>query len=390
MFKRFLVLFTGFIVTVQVAAQQQLSADEAVRLALANARNINVAALTLKQQQQLLRGAAALASPQLTLEKSPYEPLVAGVQQQFDWPTIYGARKQLQQSRVRLAESSVSLNALQVKRLVRTAYVQLQYLDQRLVQLQYQDSIYRDIKTAAARNFKAGQINKLDELFAASQADRINNELMRAVADQQQQQQTLQLLTGLKEPIQAVKIIPLVFTTPTDSVQRHPQLQVLQQQAEVSQRALKVERAEILPSINAGLLFPTNSEYESFLGYQVGITIPLWAKQNRSRIAAAASDVQIAAANQQNAVQQLQNQFLINQVNVQKEQASLNYFNTVALQQSAEIIETSRRLFAAGQITYIESLRNITSAFQTQINYLDTLRNYNLAVIELNFITGNL
>ena len=146
----------------------------------------------------------------------------------------------------------------------------------------------------------------------------------------------------------------------------------------------------MLPSINAGLLFPATREYENFLGYQAGISIPLWARQTRSRIAAASTGVELAAANQQNALQQLENQYLVNQVNVQKEHASLQYFNTIALRQSAEIIETSRRLFAAGQISYIESLRNITSAFQTQINYLETLRNYNQAVIELNYITGNL
>jgi outer membrane protein, heavy metal efflux system len=389
MFKGFPVLIIGLLLSFSVAAQRTLSETEAVELALANARNINVANLNLKQQQQLLRGASGLANPQLTLEKSPYEPLIGGIQQQFDWPTVYGARKQLQQSQVRLAQSSINLNAMQVKRLVRIAYLQLQFVHERLAQLRYQDSIYKDIKTAAARNFQAGQINKLDELFAASQADRINNEMMRAVADLQQQQRTLQLLTGIGENVTPGKIAALPLPPLADSAYAHPQLRVLQQQLEVSQRALKLERAEILPSINAGVLLPLSSDYENFFGYQLGISIPIWTRQNRSRVAAANTGVELATANQQNAMQQLQNQLLINQVNVQKEQASLNYFNTIALQQSADIIETSRRLFGAGQISYIESLRNITTAFQTQINYLETLRNYNQAVIELNYITGN-
>jgi outer membrane protein, heavy metal efflux system len=390
MFKHFQILLIVTVFNLPAIGQRLLSEKETTQLALSNARNINVASLTLKQQQQLLRGAGGIASPQVTLEKSPYEPLIAGIQQQFEWPSVYGARKQLQESQVRLAETSVGFNALQIKRQVRIAYLQLQYLNERLAQLKYQDSIYKDIKAAAARNFEAGQINKLDELFAASQADRINNEMVRAIADQQQQQRILQLFTGLGESIVADKITALPFTFTTDSVSANPQVRVLEQRVEVSRMQLKLERAELLPSINAGLLFPLNKEYESFLGYQVGISIPLWARQNRSRIAAASTGIELAAANQQNALQQLQNQYLVNQVNVQKEQVSLSYFNTVALKQSAEIIETSRRLFAAGQISYIESLRNITSAFETQINYLETLRNYNQSVIELNYITGNL
>jgi cobalt-zinc-cadmium efflux system outer membrane protein len=390
MFKQTSILLVILVIVVSASGQRTLSENEAVERALRNARNINVANLTLTQQRQLLRGAGGIASPQLTLEKSPYEPLIVGVQQQFDWPTVYGARKQLQQARVKLAETSITLTALEIKRLVRTAYLQLQYLNERLAQLRYQDSIYKDIKAAAARNFEAGQINKLDELFAASQADRINNEMVRATADFQQQQRTLQLLTGVNEAMIPSKIAVLPLNQTADSVSSNPQIRVLEQQVEVSQRELKLEKRSLLPSINAGVLLPTTKEYENFLGYQVGISIPLWARQNRSRIAAASTGVELAAANQQNALQQLENQYLINQVNVQKEQASLQYFNAVALRQSAEIIETSRRLFAAGQISYIESLRNITSAFEMQINYLETLRNYNQAVIELNYITGNL
>jgi len=390
MFKRSSILLMMVVIVASASGQRTLSENEAVEQALKNARNTNVANLTLTQQQQLLRGAGGIANPQLTLEKSPYEPLIAGVQQQFDWPTLYGARKQLQQARVRLAETSVSFNALQIKRLVRTAYLQLQYLNERLVQLKYQDSIYKDIKAAAARSFEAGQINKLDELFAASQADRINNEMVRAIADLQQQQRALQLLTGLKETVIPARISALPLNELADTLNNNPQIRVLEQEVEVSKNELKLARRSLLPSVNAGVLFPTTKEYENFLGYQVGLSIPLWARQNRSRIAAASTGVELAAANQQNALQQLENQYLINQVNVQKEQASLHYFNTVALRQSAEIIETSRRLFVAGQISYIESLRNITSAFETQINYLETLRNYNQAVIELNYITGNL
>lgn len=390
MFKYLQIVLIIFGSHFSVTAQRLLTESDAVQLALKNPRNINISSLTLQQQQQLLRGAAGLSAPQLTLERSPYEPLIAGVQQQFDWPGVYGKRRQLQQARVDLAQSSLRLNEQDVKRAVRINYLELQYLNERILQLRTQDSIYKDIKASATRNFQAGQINKLDELFAASQADRINNELTRAIADQQQQQRILQLLTGVSEPVETEKIIALNPPAVIDSTPANLQMQVLQQRVEVSNRELQLQKASLLPSLNAGLLFPLAKEYDNFLGYQVGVSIPLWRGQNRSRIAAANTGVELALANQQNASLELRNQLLVNQVNLQKEMASLAYFNNIALQQSNEIIETSRRLFAAGQITYIESLRNITTAFETRVNYLETLRNYNQAVIEMNYLTGNL
>ena len=199
MFKRFQFILFLIAPTAFVFGQRRLSEAEAVQLALQNQRNVNVQALTLQQQQLLARSAADAASPQLTMEKTPYEPLIIGFQQQIEWPGAYSSRRQLQRSRIELAQGSLKLNELEVKRMARSAYLELQYLVERMNQLRFQDSIYRDIKQAANRNFEAGQINKLDELFAASQADRITNELARTTAELEQQQWTLQLLTGIND-----------------------------------------------------------------------------------------------------------------------------------------------------------------------------------------------
>jgi hypothetical protein len=74
MFKYFQIVLILIASCFSATAQRVLTENDAIQLALKNARNINVSSLTLRQQQQLLRGAAGLAAPQLTLEKSPYEP----------------------------------------------------------------------------------------------------------------------------------------------------------------------------------------------------------------------------------------------------------------------------------------------------------------------------
>jgi cobalt-zinc-cadmium resistance protein CzcA len=75
---------------------------------------------------------------------------------------------------------------------------------------------------------------------------------------------------------------------------------------------------------------------------------------------------------------------------VQREQQSIRYYTTVANQQAADITTTAIRLFQAGQVNYIETVRNIITAFQTKAAYLESIRNLNQAIIELNYLNGTL
>ena len=76
--------------------------------------------------------------------------------------------------------------------------------------------------------------------------------------------------------------------------------------------------------------------------------------------------------------------------NYKRDLQSLRYFNNTALPQAKAIIETSQRLFQGGELNYIESLRNLQNAFAILSNHLETLRSYNEAVIQLNYLNGTL
>ena len=39
---------------------------------------------------------------------------------------------------------------------------------------------------------------------------------------------------------------------------------------------------------------------------------------------------------------------------------------------------------------YIEALRNVITAFETKANYLETLKSFNEALIELKYLNGTL
>ena len=67
---------------------------------------------------------------------------------------------------------------------------------------------------------------------------------------------------------------------------------------------------------------------------------------------------------------------------------ALNYFEAEGLAQANELTEASNRMFAAGQYDYIKYLTTLTDAFQVKRQYLELVRNYNQALITLQYLIG--
>ena len=372
------------------SAQRLLTKDDAIQLALNNQRNLKAANLSVQQQEQLLKGVAGLENPQITAEASPYEHLQVGVQQTFSMPGVYKNRKGLQNERIRLAQLQLQGNQYDLKQQVRSSYLQIQFLTEQVKLLTYQDSIYQAIKVSSKRFFDAGQINKLEELQATSQADKIRNDLTRAQADLESEKTIFNFFTAQTDSFAVEQLDLNVFVPPTDTIVSNVQQQILQQQIAIRQKELQVQKSQLSPEITAGLLFPTTKEYERAVGYQAGISIPIWRRQNRSRIESAKTGVEIARAGLELEQQRLNAQYRQAFTNYKRDLQSLGYFNNTALPQAKAIIETSQRLFQGGELNYIESLRNLQNAFAILSNHLETLRSYNEAVIQLNYLNGTL
>ena len=385
------VLLIGLIVSVNVARSQRLiSQEEAISLAFNNQRNLRAANLSLQQQQQLVNGVSGITSPQVFGEITPYEPLAIGIQQTFSLPVVYRRNKELQGQMVRLAQLQLQGTQFELKREIRLSYLQLQYLQERRNIINYKDSIYQAIKNSSKRFFDAGQINKLEELQAATQADAIRNELSRIQVEYNGASQIFEFLTGIKDSFQVAPIETYLFVTSTDTAVTNIQQQIFQQQITINEYQLGVIKASWLPQFQAGVLFPVSKAYERPVGAQFGITIPIWQKQKRNQIAAAETGVELATAQQQLAQQRLNADYRQALANYQMEMQSLNYYNSAALTQARAIIETSQRLFKGGELNYIESLRNLQTSFDIFMNHLETLRAYNEAVIQLNYLNGTL
>lgn len=370
-------------------AQTILTANEAVSAALKNSPAVKASGLIVRQNEQLVRSARNIPNPDLTFDSPSGAFYTLGVQQNFRFPTVYTQQAKLQQQQVVLAQKEQSITENDLKFRVQAAYLNVQFADLYLRQLQAQDSVYAQISTAAQRNFDAGTIDKLALIFSQTQAADLRNQVTMAAQELVVSKGQLAIFTNLS----VFNVSPLVAAPgaglDVDPTQ-NPLIEAAKQVELINQKTIEVEKANALPGFMVGYYNQGSRETNLGLRWRVGVSIPLWAGQYKSRIAAAQTGQDVARQRTQAQTQLLSADLQAAQGGATKLRNSLNFYETVALRQADEIISTAKRFFESGQTDYINFLRTTRDAYAIKLRYAETLKDYNQSILTINYLTGTL
>ncbi|MCH5688372.1 TolC family protein [Niabella sp. W65] len=186
------------------------------------------------------------------------------------------------------------------------------------------------------------------------------------------------------------------------STTNNPIIQYLQQEINVSQREISLQRSKMLPDIILGYNGQTYKGLQTINGvdrtytgkdrfsfFQVGISIPLFPGGYKSQINAAKINEQIAQKQVELTTTNLNGQLKELAQQYVKFQKSLNYYQTQALPQADLIISNSDKSFRNGDISYTQYLQNLTLSNNIHSEYIDNLYNLNRVIISIEAILGN-
>jgi outer membrane protein, heavy metal efflux system len=376
-------------------AQTRLTGEEAVNAALKNSPLLKASSLGVQRQKQLQGTGFNLANPDITIESPTGTFMTAGVLQSFEFPTVYIKQGQLARQKTSLAERARAVTESEVKLMVRSAYLDLQYSLQLLEHLAKQDSVYLKIANAAERQFNAGQIDFVEKTFASTRYGEIHNKLMQAAAGAMTAMEQLRIYTGINDSIVVSSFMqfdptPAITGMYADStsVMQTPLMQYQQQAEAVAKKELQLERNKALPGFSFGYMNQGEKDTEFRYRLRAGINIPLWFWQYSSSIRAAKTDMEIAG---QNTIAEKQNLSLrLQEVRsaILRTRSALDYYVNMGMKQADDLISASGRMFAAGEKDYTSYLMTITGAYDIGVKYLETLREYNQAILNLNYING--
>jgi outer membrane protein TolC len=396
MLRNSIIVFLIGIIALPAAAQQVLTESEAVSKALANNKNIQSASLQVKQQQQLLKSAINLPNPEFFWESPTGNFYTGSITQSFEFPTVYSNQYRLQKQQIGVAQKEQQITQADLKYRIKALYLEAQFTDSLVKQLYIQDTLYEKIKLSAIRQFNAGQIDYLQQTFAETQYGEIHNLYLQSITRSKAIKAQLQWLTGIKDSIVVEPLVinitqaPFPIVPDSMALLANPGVQLLQQQQAVAKQNIALQKSKALPGLAFGYFNQGERDTKWNNRFRFGITIPLWFGQYKGNISAAKTEQQVIQSKQEGLQQELSAQVINASSEMHANWQSVQYYQQTGLRKAQEVITTSQRFFASGEIDYISFMRNNNDAYSIYQKYLEAVRNYNLSVINYQYLMGQL
>lgn len=312
--------------------------------------------------------------------------LKIGLSQEIAWPGLYGAQKNLLQEEQLLEAVKEELAAITVATQVRKSFYTILYLEQNKELFLQMDSLIQQLASAASISAAAGASSGLDKISAASRSqewkvkiEQLNNSIR---SEQELLAQICQLPYWIFPAASTLQKLPL----PASGAKPvHPLEVRYQKEIAAASAHVNVMKQQNKPSFSGRFfsqrLYGTPDPYT---GFGVGTSIPLFGLQ--------ASRAKIKVAKEEMIVHELEKQAAMTTLETEKEQllqeiarhtAMLDFYESTGIHQANEIIKAAQEAYQAGEISFIDVTQFMLQAIDIKRNHVQSLHQYNQAVIQL-------
>lgn len=305
------------------------------------------------------------------------------VTQSFDFPTAYRYKTQLSDGKNQQVDMIYDQQKVEILQQARLICVELVYQTKMNKILSNRLKQARELSDAYQKSFDQGNIDVLERnktklnLLNAEKALQINE------VDLNLSKSELQRLNGGLDITEFNRYSD--FTFPLNFIEwfaivkaNNPSLRVAEQEVALSRKQEQLTRALNLPKITAGYASERVSG-TTFQGVSVGVSIPLWEGKNTVKHQKA----QTVALQMQHEDSELQfRNTLKNQYDKAKKLSLLlkEYEDALSVTSSQDLLKMA---LDKGQLSLINYLLELSVYYETVDKYLETERDYQLAVAEL-------
>jgi cobalt-zinc-cadmium resistance protein CzcA len=371
----------------------QVTLEQALTAAAGFSPSLEAAELNKQKQGLLLPSTYTPQGPELLFEAPTGNGLRPGVLQSFQFPGVYAGQYRYQKSQLNQAGLAAGIAANELRFAVRSLYNEVQYLQEALRNHEAQDSLYTDLLETTQLRVQVGQLSPLELLNAESKARAARHQVMQTRQAMQAAQTRLALKMGLGEAAVAAEpfrrfVIGLPQTTDT-LLQSNPLVAYLEGQESASEQLLRLEKVRLLPGLTLGYLNQGEDGSTPVLQQmRFGLSLPVWAWMNSSRIRAYEVDTEITRQQTLAGTLELSHDLQSTLATLQQQDDALLYYTQTALPTAEKLAASGAEAFRLGSIGYYSYLANLQQVFETRAGYLESLRTYNQAAIRLLFLQG--
>jgi cobalt-zinc-cadmium resistance protein CzcA len=386
-----------------------ISLEQALNEAVENNLLVKSGNLQAKAQRQLVGTSIDLPKTNISLTNGQYNTAYhdnnVTISQTFAFPTAYASQKQYLIQQANFADQQTEVTKNELKYQVKQLYFQIQYLYAKANLLQQQDSIYAAFARAGSLRYKTGESNLLEKATAETQLLEIRNAIQQNDAEIAISEAKLKTLINSPEPVTITKISfskrEYNEIADTSYIKQNPTIGLYTKNVLVNTAFTKTEKSRRLPDINLGYFNQSLTGFQNingtdryfsaskrFQGFSVGIAVPIWLKADNARINVANINEKVAAQHLAYYQMLIGNDYNNALQELKKCERTLLFYEQTALKQADLIFNNAQKAFKSGAADYIEYSMALTKVLSIQNNHLNEILQYNLAVIKLEYYTG--
>ena len=394
--------------TASAQTAKRMSLDECRRAAVENNLAMKAGRLAVDRAKTMQGTAFDPAKTDISLSQTPVDgggpENALSFSQSFEFPTVYAARRKQLKEETELERTRLVMTSHDVEKAVSTAYCDLLYAIEKHRILSRQGELYRQFLFLASAKMKSGETGKLEWMNARRLSKENNVALENARRDIETARINMGRLMNTDETVMPAEDSLVVLARPeADGAAFTPAATplgaMLSQQQKLSEAGVRVARQEFMPEISVGastqLLIKGFNPYDidrarfadgNFMGFEVGVSVPLFFGAQRARLKAAKRDVEMAKTDAAMQLQQLETRHTEAWNAYRKAAANLDYYREQGKAEADEIVRISQVSYEKGAIGYVEYIQNLQTAVDILNGYAAAINEYNLATVNLKYI----
>jgi cobalt-zinc-cadmium efflux system outer membrane protein len=317
------------------------------------------------------------------------------IQQLFEMAGKRGYRMESAGFGARSAEANFEDAIRQLTFTVKDAYYRVQLAQRRLALAEENRDRFSRILEVNTIRFKKGYIAEVDLIRIRLQVVDFQSQIIQAIQDGNQARADLRVLLGLSPSVEVLLtteldyhlIEPDIVALRRLALETRPDIRMKRLTQSQRMADLRLAKAYRIPDITAGagiaLQGPQGPDNQQQLGFSLGVPLPLF-NRNQGGIAQAEVSTQVADADLQKAIVQVENDVEIAYRNLLESRRLVETYRGGVLEDARLTLTIVEKAYERGGATIIDLLDAARTSRTIQQNYIETLFNYqrNLFLLE--------
>lgn len=386
---------------------RKVSLQECINMAVEKNPQMQVANKSVERAKALQGTAWEIDKAELSLSQDPTSggspDNALSLSQSIEFPTYYIARHKQLKAETQAERSKAAVVRLSLENDVKAAYYQAVYLAERLRVLESQDSLLAQYRTLAEKRYKAGETRQL-ELLSAERLQRENKmEVLAAHNELETAQLLLSRLVGSVETVEPKEdsLLPLDWKQASYNYSQTPDGQYSADRLKASEQAVRVAKNSFAPSLSLSLrnqlVISSWNPYDqdrsrfdggNFMGFEVGVGIPLFYGATRAKVKAARKEREMIALEIKEQEQLRQQEYLSALSRMNAAYVRYTYYNEEGRERSDKMAEQGLLEYSQGEISYLEYMNVLQESIDLRLKRASALNDYNQCVLVMEKLCG--